>query len=250
MLHTARREITSAANLVSSCLQLGPWPSPYRSLDPNNHDVPNNNYEAHFSHMSMIGASLEKFAHDILLPALLEDVGTNELRVFLGALLMIREVLILNAGTIFGSSAMLTGCEADFGDTLVVSSNNNSYNDQADDAQETALFSVQVLATTVILTGLAEIGDNQASENLSEEFLKVLESYELGDKKVEQCLEVICDNVMGVFPNRQRMQNLERRAWASSTNFQRERHPLIDKNAVIKPSAVHVSILQSVRRDT
>ena len=47
---------------------MGTWPSPYRSLwQPNN----DNNYPAHHAHMIMVGASLEKFASDVLVPALI-----------------------------------------------------------------------------------------------------------------------------------------------------------------------------------
>ena len=119
---------------------------------------------------------MEELAHTA--PDAPHETNDN-LRVFLGTLVMLREVLIQNAGSIFGGSAMLTGQEADFGSTLAETTIDNSNSDTATvevDANTAALFSIQVLATTIILTGLADLGD--ASDNLSDSFLNLVESYE------------------------------------------------------------------------
>ena len=220
-----RRQIRRAAALVSKSLLLGAWPSPYRSLVPpsasspsaniggdyphrpgNQNSHANNNYQAHRAHVSMVGASLQKFAIDVITPAMLtanesgsnnsptsltqnnnnrnnkKDIvlrtGQNQ-RVFLGALLLYRELLCQNAVAIFGPSAMLTGREDDFGASLAeVITDDDKEDDEDDDseADDTVLFSVQVLATAVILTGLADLGEQ--TELLKDDFLDMAEAYE------------------------------------------------------------------------
>jgi hypothetical protein len=171
LLEAKRQEVISAATLMARALHAGPWPSPYRSFDPAIAEQQQSDYQAHSTHMSMVGASIEKFANDIIIPAMMEDLAhttpaaheTNDnLRVFLGTLVMLREVLIQNAGSIFGGSAMLTGQEADFGSTLAETTIDNGNSETATvdvDAKTAALFSIQVLATMIILTGLADLGD-------------------------------------------------------------------------------------------
>jgi len=147
----------------------------------------------------MVGASLQKFAIDVITPAMLtanESASNNSLtqsndndnkkkdivlrtgqtqRVFLGALLLYRELLCQNAVAIFGPSAMLTGREDDFGASLaeVITDDDNDEDSEADD---TVLFSVQVLATAVILTGLVDLGEQ--TELLKDDFLDMAEAYE------------------------------------------------------------------------
>jgi len=180
------RQVSSAAALVSRSLVVGTWPSPYRSFKAS--ESTRNSYEVHHTHMSMVGASLEKFANDVIKPALTRDAdsaknqkqATNEsanqppknnknLRVFLASLVMFRELLCQNAGSIFGPHSMLTGLEDDFGDTKVKSANDT-------EKEEMAFFSLQVLATAIILTGLSDIGDT--AEQVKEEFLDLVASYE------------------------------------------------------------------------
>jgi len=180
------RQVSSAAALVSRSLVVGTWPSPYRSFKAS--ESARNSYEVHRTHMSMVGASLEKFANDVVKPALTHDADSaknrkpansdapnhppsnnKNLRVFLASLVMFRELLCQNAGSIFGPHSMLTGLEDDFGDTKVKSANDT-------EKEEMAFFSLQVLATAIILTGLSDIGDT--AEQVKEEFLDLVASYE------------------------------------------------------------------------
>ena len=198
-----RNQIVRAADLVAHALHLGPWPSPYRSLDPSAIEKRHNARSLddddddvmtkHTAHMSMVGASIEQFVQDVIVPTVREEIARSQspsastdikrrrdsdisvaegLRVFLGTLLMIRELFVLNAMSIFGPSGMITGREADFGSTL----DDDIQNDLVTD-DEAAIFSVRILATTIILTGLADLGD-KASEELTTAFLNVVAKYE------------------------------------------------------------------------
>lgn len=198
LLDTKRQQIRTATELVVRALAKGPWPSRYLSLHPNEiqhrfQSAPDSNvqYTLHAEHMSVVGASLDQFAQDVLQPTLLEEIAhramvssysssaslgegaaatDHDLKPFYGTLLVLRDVLVQNAGYIFGNSAMLTGREQDFGSTLDGLDDDNLTED------EMILFSVQVLATTVILTALEDIGES--SDELVAGFLDIAESYE------------------------------------------------------------------------
>jgi hypothetical protein len=193
-LEIKRQQIRTATELVVRALAKGPWPSQYLSFHPQDiqkrfqardRDI---QYTLHAEHMSILGASLDQFAQDVLQPTMLEEIAhramttssisagegsgptDEDLKPFYGTLLILRDVLMQNAGSIFGNSAMLTGKEQDFGSTL------DGLNDDNLTEDEMILFSVQVLATTVILTALEEIGET--SDELVAAFLDIAESYE------------------------------------------------------------------------
>jgi hypothetical protein len=71
LLEAKRQEVISAAPLVARALHAGPWPSPYRSLNPAIAEQQQQlDYQAHLTHMSMVGASIEKFANDTMMEEL------------------------------------------------------------------------------------------------------------------------------------------------------------------------------------
>lgn len=74
----------------------------------------------------------------------------------------------------------------------------------------------------------------------------------LGDAEFAGCLRQMTDNVIPFYPSRQRMPDMERRAWKASYNYQRGFHPLVSqmRTAEIEPTAVHVSMIQSVHVTT
>lgn len=176
----SKKQVKSAGALIAHTLQTGPWPSPYRSLHPR--DIANRpaadttSTRAHAMHVSMVGASLEKFANDIIAQTMGQELlhtpraarSQAHQRTFLGTLVLLREALILNAATIFGDSALLTGEETDFGTSLA-----DLHEEK--DSHGVALFSVKVLSTTVVLTALEGLDD---AERLSDEFLRLVEQYE------------------------------------------------------------------------
>lgn len=215
LLESKRQQVVHAATLVSRALHAGPWPSPHRSLDPTEYAMRTvMGYKRHTRHMSMVGASVEKFALDIILPSVMQELSQtpprstasysvddddddaketvgDDIRVFIGTLILLREVLILNATSIFGPSAALTGDEADFGTTLLGAKDDTTTavhptgvvvettTSAAAAAALTSIFTIQVLATTIILTGLADLGeDTAAPEELAVAFLNMVESYE------------------------------------------------------------------------
>jgi hypothetical protein len=56
------------------------------------------------------------------------------------------------------------------------------------------------------------------------------------------------DKVVPFYPSRQQVPEMERRAWKASYNYQRRLHPLVSAlgPAAMEPTAVHVSMIQSV----
>lgn len=124
-----------AAQITSRALLLGNWPTPYDNLQQS------------ATHMSIVGASLEKFTNDIVNL----NMQVSKLRTFLGTLLLLREVLILNAGSIFGAPT-------------------NDYG------------SIQVLATAVILSALSDFSGNDPmlEEQFYSLFLDTVQEYDTG----------------------------------------------------------------------
>lgn len=229
-----QQQIARAAALVSRSLLLGAWPSPYRpyvrrdpdgnnSMDVDDHDDDHDmyseghgrrNYPRHRAHMSMVGASLEKFANDIIGPALVatraaapgaspqpsaqqqqqqrqpQDNKSSNIqlshprwRAFLGALLLFRELLCQNAATIFGPVLV--------DDDLAGEQAEKEQKEKDDDDDEAAFFATQVLATAIVLTGLSDAEAMAALSmssggsgsfvdlgRLKNDFLDLVDSYE------------------------------------------------------------------------
>lgn len=181
-LKKSRAEIQSASALVSRSLLNGLWPSPYRSLEPARiFNRKSEEYNAHSEHMSMVGVSIETFTNDIISPAIVEEIQNcpeekrSEPRAYLATLLYLREILVLNAATIFGPSAFLTGLEPDF--SVVRSTDDNSM-----PVEDAAMLTVRMLATAVVIDGLSQLGVESGEKDLAEEltvyFLDTVEKYE------------------------------------------------------------------------
>jgi hypothetical protein len=179
----SRADVQAAASLVSRSLANGCWPSPYRSMDPQKIDSRQpSDYVAHSEHMSMVGVAIETFSNDIIAQAIVEELyhcpeeKRAESRAYLATLLNLREVMILNAATIFGPSALLTGTEADF--TVIQQSTEES----DDYAQVATKLTATLLATSVIIDGLSTLGEETGKEAVAEEitiaFLDMAEKYE------------------------------------------------------------------------
>jgi hypothetical protein len=179
----SRADVQAAASLVSRSLANGCWPSPYRSMDPQKIDSRQpSDYVAHSEHMSMVGVAIETFSNDIIAQAIVEELyhcpgeKRAESRAYLATLLNLREVMILNAATIFGPSALLTGTEADF------SVIQQSPEETDDYAQVATKLTATLLATSVIIDGLSTLGEETSKEAVAEEitiaFLDMAEKYE------------------------------------------------------------------------
>lgn len=69
-----------------------------------------------------------------------------------------------------------------------------------------------------------------------------------GDSEFAGCLLEMTDKVVPFYPSRQQVPEMERRAWKASYNYQRRLHPLVSAlgPAAMEPTAVHVSMIQSV----
>lgn len=191
----SQQTIMNTVAMVCSSLRNGPWPSLVRTLDPRMSVTGiGDTLQArnlHLEHMSIVSASLDQFCRDVVIPSFLGDEGhtrprsqpLNQKRLFLGTLLLLREVMVQNAESIFGQSALLTGREPDFG---ADHSAGNDHNFDSGDQGETSLFSAKVLVTSVILAGLMESNtveseDVRMDSSICDEFLAVVQDYDSGE---------------------------------------------------------------------
>jgi len=205
-------QVLNAASLVINALHDGPWPSPVRRLDPTQvADRTDEEDTAHRRHLSMASASIQQFARDVIVPAMLAEEGDprKNSHVFLGTLLILREIMTQNALTIFGESALLTGNENDFipGAEEVL-----QYHGFEEDS---GVFSAQVLATSVILTGLESL-EFGVARSLSTEFLRMVEKYDGGEQEVVSALDRVDPEVGVLLPNGAEMGEAESLAWQVS----------------------------------
>jgi hypothetical protein len=141
--------VTHATDFVSRALRDGPWPT---VVD-----------------LSVVQTALDQFAADIIVPAFLSvderRMVTHETPIILGSLLMLREVLILNADSIF------RGLEDDD------SSDNSTSND---DQERDTYFAASTLVTAVLLSALDKLG-GVGSGPLCQKFLTLIEQYDQGE---------------------------------------------------------------------
>ena len=171
------------------------WPSPYRTLDsknvsPNQPLPPNsaNSMIQHHTHMSSVCASIEKFANDVIQPAILTELGhtlvvdvlrtgrdssnsnvntsldnkVGSSRAFFGTLLLLRELLIQNIHAIFGPSVMMSlsnNTQQEDGPSSLPTNDTKpaSVSLSLSEVQE---FEKQIFVSAIILTGLQNVATN------------------------------------------------------------------------------------------
>jgi hypothetical protein len=257
-------QITAAVDLVIDSLTTGPWPSPPRCVDPASVsrralDMKRAEMELdlHEQHLSMVSVSLHQFATDVIAPAMIAGGVTkdDDLRVFLGTLLILREVLTTNARAIFGASAIVSGSEPDFSHRFKKTNTNLGRR------EEFALFGARILATSVILAGLDGL-DDEDSESLAAEFLRRAKMYDNGDEEFSDNLIRIDGSNRAYLPNGSPLPPEERIAWQVSFNYHYDMHPVVvnkrkrentaDRTRrnrrkppqLPKPNALHISILE------
>jgi hypothetical protein len=140
---------------------------------------------AHQDHVEVVVASIKQFTHDVIRPKIMEDLNialteaaemgemydNGPLRVFLGTLLMLREVMAQNAVEIFGPTASLSGKESDFSEHMGTGSVAPTMTEE-----QSSTHTAKLMATAVIIAGLAQLED--ASEHLTEQFLGMISEYE------------------------------------------------------------------------
>lgn len=189
-------------------------------------------------------SAIERFALEIVLPSLLSaGVGENKdgggnpshgHRVYMATLLALREVLCINAESIFfcdGESPSYHHCEKEVcaeqlgaragtellpGEARRIIRNN----------REEKAFRSQLLATGVILSAIQRL-DPEVSSVLSSYFLDTVEKYDMADEEFTSCLERADGRSKCVTPDGRVMGREENVAWRVSFNRAREAHPLI-----------------------
>lgn len=216
-----RGQVVDAGILVAQALQVGHWPSPFDS-----------NGIRHRTHMSMVGASIQQFCRDTILPSILsatsKDAGdrtstTAFKAAMIGTCLMLREILIQNSKAIFGRP---------------------NY-----PGKET--FQVRTLATAVIMQAIA--GEAASTQK---RFMEALRDYENGHPMFTQHLKydtsrnhnavvaAVAAAAGGDAPKDDQPQGLT----MDQESFLRhaERHPLHHprRRLCAEPNAVHVTVLR------
>jgi hypothetical protein len=251
---TLKTQVMSAASTVARSLNIGPWPSPFLSLEPAAESSENNSSSVlHSQHMGVVAASIQQFAHDVVLRSMEIEVPdkANESKAFLGTMLILREVLTQNGEGIFGS----------LGPLLVADSTDSSLGHEQD--QETTVLSYQVLATSVILAGL-DAFQGPWSEKLATDFLCMVDGYDNDSDEVAEYMIAVDQDTAVTLSSGREMCPEERLAWQLSTNLHRDDHPVIQRkrgieNAdgswkarkieIAKPNACHISILEEGWRE-
>jgi len=160
-------------------------------------------------------------------------------RVFVAALLALREVLALNADSIFyigANTSTSTG-------TSCRGMKRKRTEDMSGIEKEEDVWKAQLLSTGLILSALHKIGglediDNPtttassspyqvATVELTKQFKSALSKYDDAHEEFTSCLHRADGRSMGVSPDGRIMGNGENVAWRVSYNSAREEHPLL-----------------------
>jgi len=188
------------------------------------------------AHLCYIAAAIENFATEIIIPSLNSagvgernskdkryDYKATDDRVFLSTMLSLRELLILNADSIFFDRSPE--------DKHVRSSLDPSLSPVEKrrklrhEKQEIALLS-QIISTTVIISTFERL-DSTLSKSLVEQFSAAVTKYDNADTEFSSCLERADGQALGVHPDGRMLNGGENIAWRVSFNHSRDNHPLI-----------------------
>ena len=303
-------QVFQAAAVVAQALSSGPWPSAvlpvndnedeglhnnksssrcYNSGDSSSSSNNNNDDESlspvsqlqdqHISHMSIVGASLQQFATDVVLPSILhavqDDVPPIGLlvqpdqswrRPLLGTFLMLREVLIQNGDAIFGRGHLLLGKlqpeqqqDKVAATTAAAAAANAAWFRMPYDillTDPTVLFGVRILATSIILHAielLHEWNVEVIELDLAEQFLSLAHAYDRGDGSVFAkgwLTGGVMQSTPALLRTGEPISFEHAKSYKYSFQACLKRHPLSpSKNstapAVSEPNAVHVTVLQN-----
>lgn len=152
MSPTQEEQVLHAGALVAQALLSGPWPSPMRPINQENlQDEFFASYTQHQAHMSTVGASVQQFCKDTVFPSMNRAICVDKpfsKGPLIGTLILLREVLMQNANTIFG---------------LSMTSDNNK-------------FVARVLATSVVLHSIEHEGATTRRR-----FNDSMDAYDSGD---------------------------------------------------------------------
>jgi hypothetical protein len=134
--------------------------------------------------------------------------------------LFLREVLLQNGRAIFGPSAFVTGREIDFQETAF-----GRLDWPEQDAEATALFSLKMLVSAVILTGI-DSHDFENAQEVNEAYLSLCESYDRGDDEFADFLRPSAGDALS---KRLLDEDENSKAWVESYNIMRNKHPVLSE---------------------
>lgn len=184
---------------------------------------------------SVIVAALKQFANDIVLPAMFaEDPRprvSDDVPVILGTMLMLREVLILNADSMFG-----LGSEDDDEETETQNEKGRSSRDSEKGStsllstdRRAQQFTVSTLATAVVVSAIDSL-EGYGAAGLPKKFLLMIEYYESGQGDVSSFLSEQIDGGSASrptevrWPNGDLMQDGDLDAWLTSRRYVRTQY--------------------------
>ena len=157
-------------------------------------------------------AALQQFSADIIVPVLhaVDPIPTalHETPIILGTLLMLREILILNADSIFG---IPSGDDSE-----------DSRCTETDDDRQSQHFAACSLATSVILSAL-DSPNGACPETYAPRFLRMIDAYESGQGDFAQLMTEgngvdDADSTI-LLPNGTTMARQERTDWRASYRY-------------------------------
>ncbi|KAL7559908.1 hypothetical protein ACA910_007276 [Epithemia clementina (nom. ined.)] len=267
--------VLQTTELVAETIVFFPWTwRSSNSDDKNNNSDPNDGGGNRNSNNSMggsvglVAAALVQFARDVIVPAMQayqsnsdsnrNDEGStyNHTRnavyptpVIIGTMLLLRELLIQNSSTIFGtetfgdlveeeaSSIGMSLQEADEEESLTQSQ-------QQEEMMQSRLFLASTLATSVIIAALEKVNGG----SLVAKFMRTMDSYDDGDADFASLLGPLDIEKPAILPDGQQMDAQERTMWQSSYNLHAENHPARKKGSemfsVPSTNAVHITTFQ------
>ena len=213
------------AKIVASELRRGSWDYVYR-VDVANEDLgttifPKLSKKERISHLTMAAASIEKFAHDVIVPSFISrgvsDTSSTSLektspnhRVFVGTLLMLRELLIMNADKLFRGSHR----------------EEEENSSQSKQQNEERLFRTKILCTTLISKSILNL-DAKLAEDIIASFESAVRGYDNGEDEFSSCLDPADSTLKCVLFNGTKLKEMENLSWRVSYNCARSIHPLV-----------------------
>lgn len=178
------------------------------------------------------------------------DVRGTSQRVFVATLLVLREVLAINADSIFFIGDEYSNDDKDDNHSI----DHNVIDDDHDDStklkkrkvrrrkknypyhfyrhnEEQEAFKVQLLTTGLMLSAIGKLGhysqQQQSSEVIMNQFQQAVSKYDTADEEFTSCLERADGRSMNILPNGKILGHEENIAWKVGFNYGRDRHPLI-----------------------
>jgi len=205
--------VQRATGLVTSEIIAGTWSHisqyfPSLEKDPNEHEITK---IIDRKDLITFACVVEEFAKEMILPSFMV-AGVNECkesldRIFIGTLIALREVLMLNSDSIFFISR------------------SESSNSTQRAKNQRKKFQSYVLATGLVAAAIGRL-DNDA-DAMIESFKKAIEEYDRSHESFSKHLHKLDSRTAGIRPDGKYLSKEENTAWRIAYNNAREDHPLV-----------------------